>query len=218
MAVLVSDKEFIDTLRGIGVKAKAWRNSGEFIPPADVNYKGELRVHTGGQPELIATDETFKQAVIQPTFGRYQGQSFLVGMDETSNFVCRLPQPVKTVQEAHEILKPLGIGDHAKRQGEWFMTPKEICACGRALPKTVEEGNDTGHYIQSNRSLGETTHRAEESFRCSSRVFARGFIADERVGRHAPLNLGTTWHEAQHNTELSLDREPSRPRKVRSFD
>lgn len=50
-------------------------------------------------------------------------QTFLVGRDEHSHFICILPQRVKTVERAHAVLRPKGIPKDAPRQGEWFFRP-----------------------------------------------------------------------------------------------
>ncbi len=215
MTTLITDDQFIDELRKTGIAAKRWRNTGEFTPPADVNYKGELRVHTGGQPELIATDEKFRQAIIRPTRGRYDGESFLVGMDETSNFVCRLPEAVDTVEKAHEVLRPTGLLPHTVRQGEWFFVPVE---------NEVVSIGDMNY--MPNRTLQGTTHSAEHTVEGYLRdkdgkitrhvLLAKGLISDSRKGRHAPVDLGDKWHEVIRNTERPIAVEPARPR--RTFD
>jgi len=215
--VMEKDGVFIEELRKVGIRAKRWRNRGTYAPPADVNYKGELRVHTGGKPELIATDNHFRQAVIRLTDGRYKYESFLVGMDETSNFVCRLPTGARTVEEAHEILRPMGALPHTIRQGEWFFIPVENgkCKCGSSLDDQEWDGV---HEQRGATMLGGTTHRAERVARHGSqRTYVKGKVADTRSGRHAPVDLGERWHEAVHNTEKALDQEPQRT-TVRRFD
>jgi hypothetical protein len=49
--------------------------------------------------------------------------AFLVGIDESSHFISQLPELATSVEEAHEILKPEGLGDNYLRQGEWFFVP-----------------------------------------------------------------------------------------------
>lgn len=220
MTVMVEDRRFIRELRQIGVSAKRWRNTGAFTPPADVNYRGELRIHTGGRPELVATDAEHRQAVVRPTTGRYAGEDFLVGMDETSNFVCRLPRelgPVTSVAEAHDVLRPTGVLPHTLRQGEWFLVPVKRCHCGVSLDASNVEHLDAGHrWGHDSRLEAGSTHRAEHLVVHGSRTYVRGTVRDERAGRHAPRELGESWHEAVRNTERELDREPRRVR--RSFD
>jgi hypothetical protein len=210
MATAVDDKQLIKELKKVGITAKRWINSGTYAPPADVNYRGELRVHTGGTSQLIDTNEHFHQAIIRPTSGRYRGEDFLVGMDETSNFVCRLPVLVESVDRAHEILRPMGVMPHTIRQGEWFFVPAVKCACGAELGVGNHKGGQRTR-------LGGTTHVAALAVNHMDRMYAMGRIEDDRSGRHAPVDLGEKWHEAFHNTEKQLDREPQRPRP-RMFD
>ncbi len=49
---------------------------------------------------------------------------FLVGFDERHMFISELPEPVRTVKEAHECLIPKEIrGKSYVRQGEFFLVP-----------------------------------------------------------------------------------------------
>jgi hypothetical protein len=206
---ITDDRQLIRELRDIGVKAKRWINSGPYAPPADVNYKGELRVHTGSKPELVATDNKFKQAVIRCTDGPYNGEDFLIGMDETANFVCRLPVSVASVDQAHEILRPTGVMPHTTRQGEWFFVPVEKpCPCGK-MPGEHTRG------IDPHMRLGGTTHKVETGLIHMGVTFAKGKVLDDRKGRHAPVDLGDTWHQVFPNTERQLHQAPA---KVRRFD
>ena len=47
----------------------------------------------------------------------------LVGFDEGNTFICQLPEVVKSVTRAHEVLRPKGISDDAIRVGEWYFEP-----------------------------------------------------------------------------------------------
>jgi hypothetical protein len=207
---IADSKQFIGELKEIGVKAKAWRASGDRTPPADVNYRGELRIHTGGQPELVATDGFHRQAIVRPTTGAYRGDSFLIGMDETANFVCRLPQGANptTVEEAHDILRPKGVMPHTIRQGEWFFVPTDKCSCGLGLDDHVR-----GHGVSVR--LQGTTHTVEQGIVHGGSYYAKGRVMDDREGRHADVDLGDKWHQVFHNTERDMMREPDR---VRRFD
>lgn len=221
--ILATDREAIGVFKELGVKAKPWRNSDDFAPPADVNYRGELRIHTGGKPVLVATDAKFRQAILRPTLGMFEGDDFLVGMDETANFVCRLPEAVETVDEAHKVLRPQGLLPHAKRQGEWFFTPvkeydKEVrCPCGSSL--------DEHEHLLSEENLrsrvGTTTHRVSQ-FTHRGVTYAKGVVTDERKGRHVPVDLGDEWHRVDRNMERVIQQKPTRighlRQAARNFD
>lgn len=214
--ILATNREAIGMFKRLGVKAKSWRNTNDFAPPADVNYRGALRIHTGGQPALVATDAKFRQAVLRPTVGMFIGDDFLVGMDETANFVCRLPQQVDSVEEAHEVLRPKGLLPHAKRQGEWFFTPvkeydkDEKCECGKPLAE--HEGRLSMDNLRSR--SGDTTHRVRQ-FTHMGVTYAKGLVEDERNGRHAPVDLGNEWHRVDRNTERDIQQKPAHVGRLR---
>jgi len=211
-----NSREFIKELKKVGIDAKRWRNSGEYAPPADVNYRGEMRVHTGGKPELIDTNDQFRQAVIMPTAGRYRNEYFLVGMDETSNFVSRLPKRAATVEEAHEILRPASAATSTIRQGEWFFQPTDVCTvCKEPLSMAGMDGvHDLSGdiHLGNQYGIGGTSHVAQFYTEHRGTAFVKGQIRDDRPGRHAPVELGDQWHQVIRNTERALDREPARVR------
>jgi hypothetical protein len=53
----------------------------------------------------------------------YSNQTLLLGFDEKYHFICGLPESVKSVERAHEVLKPKGLRGDWIRQGEWFFVP-----------------------------------------------------------------------------------------------
>lgn len=216
MKAIVQDRELIRQLRGAGIRAKRWMSSGEYKPPADVNWLGELRVHTAGRPELLDVDAVRHQAVIRVTKGRYAGEDFLLGMDETSNFVTRLPRTVLSVSDAHEALRPTDVPEGSTRQGEWFFLPVADERCSR--PGCGDSLSEAHHLIEKNRELElGSTHRAEEFIQCGSQQYARGIITDTRQGRHRPVDLLSVWHQVRRNTERKMLVEPERS-TFRSYD
>jgi len=52
---------------------------------------------------------------------RYDGKHYLSSMEGYNFFLCQLPEPVETVEEAFASLKPKEVKDeNFQRQGEWF--------------------------------------------------------------------------------------------------
>lgn len=144
-------------------------------------------------------------------------QSMLVGYDEHALFVSILPKRVKSVAEAHRVLRPRGVSDKAVRQGEWFFDP---------VSDTV--GNSIDRYLRRNPSRLEFgspdgakwtgTHRTTR-ITMNRRTYAIGYVVDVRGEKtethHEPLWLND-WHRVTKNTELEPPRNMGNQR--RSFD
>lgn len=131
---------------------------------------------------------------------------FLMGMDESHNFIAPLPKPAKSVLEAHRMLKPSKIAGgkrrNWKRQGEWFFVP-----CNQDEIKRIEQ--HIKHDNVASIRLGRSTHTAQTGIRMylkggSKRtVYARGYVLDRREGHHANLFL-PDWHEVIRNKETTV--------------
>lgn len=130
--------------------------------------------------------------------------NLLIGFDEVAQFISMLPERAKSVEHAHKILKPKGIGPKtdAKRQGEWFFIPasktaiKQIEAKVKRNPRSVVHGpiNGSSHWRST------TTHRGTYVNLDGTR-YAIGIITDSRKGRHEPLIL-SGWHKVIRNNEI----------------
>jgi len=72
----------------------------------------------------IPVEERRPEALVFTFEGRY----FLSSMDRYLYFISELPEPVSSVEEAYEILKPkeLNPAKEYKRQGEWFFQLFEV--------------------------------------------------------------------------------------------
>lgn len=137
-------------------------------------------------------------------------QHFLVGMDETYQFIAALRGKVESVDEAHEILRPKVKSD-AIRQGEWFFNPLST--------KLSQELDD---YVGSN-PLAIKAHRMESStHECLSSItymgkrYASGWVVDHRASHHAPLWLDD-WHEVIRNNEVVVARTSTNMRRVTRY-
>lgn len=135
------------------------------------------------------------------TVGKRTTNNFLVGVDESHNFVAPLPRRATSVHDAHMLLKPKGMRPGALRQGEWFFEPctKEECVL---FDKMVsEKGNTRVQEIE----LGNSTHIAKSAMRVSNVIYAIGFVTDKRHGRHAAIFL-PKWHKVVRNKEIPMPR------------
>lgn len=138
-------------------------------------------------------------------------QSFLVGIDESSYFICPLPRRAENVEEAHKVLRPKGVKADALRQGEFFLIP---------VPKAEQAKIDKLHSPDKGPRWGGTrwngkawalennsSHVATESKQTGTVkgkdrvVYVRGTVQDTRRGHHTPIKLDT-WHRVVRNTEL----------------
>ena len=145
---------------------------------------------------------------------------FLIGMDETRNFICLLPRPAKTVAEAHEMLKPKGLQEGWKRQGEWFFIP-----CSAEKSEKLDKMAIKEYQRIRERRLGNTTHSAKSAIRIlegrKQVVYARGFIVDMRQGHHKALFLND-WHVVRKNKEATLkvgrEQAAAARRRTRTWD
>lgn len=132
--------------------------------------------------------------------------SFLLGFDETRQFICELPEKVDTVAEAHNVLRPYSTRRGTIRQGEWFFVPatleeqKAIESSLRARPRLDVQPLET-----------HSTHHAAivDLGPGPGRRFATGLVYDTRTGRHAPTKLDG-WFRVRRNREVTRVHEPAR--------
>jgi hypothetical protein len=123
---------------------------------------------------------------------------FLLGMDETRNFICPISGPVKSVRGAHRRLRPEEVTKGSLRQGEWFFIP---CTAKTLnwLNKLATRESGRIRCMQ----LGETTHVAKSAITVSKGTYARGYITDRRTGHHRSLFL-PKWHKVVRNKEAEI--------------
>lgn len=140
---------------------------------------------------------------------------FLVGMDEVHHFVAALPKRVKSVCEAHEVLKPDGLTEKSVRQGEWFFTPvaeklaKKID--GWIKQQRIRYGGNVR--LLAVRRLEKGSHTCKQWMRMNGKDYAKGYVMDRRSYRHDPLFLDG-WHRIDRNKEVVVHTE----RRTRTWD
>lgn len=135
---------------------------------------------------------------------------FLIGMDESRNFICPLPEKPESVVHARRMLMPdeaKGVKG-VKRQGEWFF-----------IPVSKEVANRLPIHKAMVLRLGKTLHTAKKAFMIGHDIYAHGYVIDQRVGHHKPTFL-KGWHKVVKNKEATLhvsavQREAARTRTRR---
>jgi len=164
---------------------------------------------------------------VRASMGRKREISFLIGMDETSHFISVLPKKVKTVEEAHESLKPKNLPKVAgiKRQGEFFFVPTTNEVVEEFMKQTKKEvrrsvplEKDSNHVAQYAIPVAIRKVVKRHAFDSVSQNdmyqkgthFVRGLIYDKRGYRHAPTDLGETWHTVMRNEEKRPPRAVAR--------
>lgn len=131
-------------------------------------------------------------------------QTLLVGMDETYHFIAALRNnKIKSVEEAHEALRPEGITEDSLRQGEWFFVPvdekeeERLDDIAATNPQRVSRRNferGSGHYgMQVIRRDGEN--------------YATGYVYDDRNGTHHKGLFLPSWYKVVRNREIDVTRE-----------
>lgn len=154
--------------------------------------------------------------------------TFLLGTDESSQFISALPKRVKTIDAAHKSLRPAGITVNTERQGEWFFVPATDVQA-RAIERMIAEdptvikarwlgaANDNHHMNHRVWDVNEepdhgndddTTHVGMSTVFYLDNLFATGYVVDDRrpegrSSRHDPLWL-PDWHKVVHNLEITV--------------
>jgi len=98
-------------------KWERWINDGTRRGRTEVISKKEYEALSEDDKELYHEQEERRpeSAVIKVNDNYY-----LSSMDGWNFFLCQLPEPVETVEEAFKSLKPKEVTGEYERQGEWF--------------------------------------------------------------------------------------------------
>lgn len=126
---------------------------------------------------------------------------FLIGVDESHYFISQLPKVVKTVKEAHTLLRPKNVPINSLRQGEWFFV--EFKDLGSISKKKNVFFDD----FEFNMKLDETDHIAQLGLNLfvdsksdpQSLYLVSGKIVNPR---HKTIDLGNKLYLAIRNTEV----------------
>lgn len=138
--------------------------------------------------------------------------NLLIGKDEhTTPFVCVLPKKVKSVREAHRILRPKELRSKKTiiRQGEFFFTPatpKELAQIANRVNKDVTFRSSVSLRKPSKEGMFNSDHIAEHVAFMDNTQYVMGYVSNDR---HKRLTF-PTWHRVWNNTEINRTAEESR--------
>lgn len=136
--------------------------------------------------------------------------AFLVGIDESSYFISQLPKLVTSVDEAHEVLKPAGLGNNYLRQGEWFFVPVTDSPVVEDLDARLRRSLKRHNSATLGGLERRSSHRGITVTAYGGR-YAIGPIVDTRNGHHKRLMLNG-WHKVMRNTEVAV-KQAAAPKK-----
>ena len=173
----------------IGYQRKVKADFGFDYPVISVAEYEALDDKYGWYPKEERRPES---AVIEQD-GRY----FLSSMDGQQYFICELPEPAETVEDAFTLLKPKEVTtDDYLRQGEWFFVqanaPMEVLKDGNPIPvgklnklmyQTMEQ-----KFVLPNRDTGGSSHIATRGIMLNGETYVSGHIRHSRR-EHPMLKL-----------------------------
>lgn len=129
-------------------------------------------------------------------------QTFLMGFDETRQFIAMLPRKCASVEEAHEALRPDHVKPGTPRQGEFFFVPitqEERAMLEKKLHTSKPMVRPLEGWGERGPSRLASTHQAVSLIRGRT-LYVTGMVWDYRPGRHHPLHL-VDWHRVVRNRE-----------------
>lgn len=136
-------------------------------------------------------------------------QNLLVGFDERYHFVAELPRKVKSVREAHKVLRPRAANKkETLRQGEWFFVP-----VNESLSKKIMEFVQRGGAVDSGNFESGSTHQATSIVRYKGERYATGYAFDSRFSHHGAVALHG-WHRVVRNREVVRNVQAYAPRRT----
>uniref|UniRef100_A0A6M3LLS3 Uncharacterized protein n=1 Tax=viral metagenome TaxID=1070528 RepID=A0A6M3LLS3_9ZZZZ len=120
------------------------------------------------------------------------GERYLSSMDGWNYFLCKLPEPVGTVEEAFASLKPVEVtDDNYIRQGEWFFVEMPL---DKAFIKK-EYGNMEKNFVLPTKNPDGNLHIATRGYENQYGIFVSGQIRHKTrwggKGDHRMLRLST---------------------------
>jgi len=124
---------------------------------------------------------------------RHRGRYLLSSMDNDRYFISELPEPVETVDEGFEILKPKELDPDKEwvRQGEWFFQLWEV-------PQTLLWGKGDNkkayRYLQQQFTLPRSSDSANPHIATRGAIFGDAIVVSGQVRHpeHRMLRLSTT--------------------------
>lgn len=190
--------------------------------PGNVSWTyASVKVSKRSRPGQIDWDVS---GVVTARAGSRTVSHFLLGVDESYNFIAPLKEKPSSVEHAYRILKP-DLRAGSLRQGEWFFEPLVKAESDRIEKIAQADSRKVKPFV-----LGGSTHRAHSSLavitpgkgigkkrKFTRTLYARGYVVDNRKGHHTALFL-PSWHRVVRNNEIVYKRAKNAPRRRASFD
>jgi hypothetical protein len=141
------------------------------IPNPQYNSYRKMEMEEKGIPEKIDETVHFTGAKLF-TLSKDNAEKFYfifdIDREEIKHkifnpFLVKLPQPVKTIAEAYEVLEPVAVktakalGKQVERQGEWFFIPSE----NPPLPELSEKEKELKEYSALINNIYRGTEKAK---------------------------------------------------------
>ena len=169
-------------------KWERWINDG--------SRRGKTEVISNKEHQALSEDERegySEQEERRPESAilRYEGDYYLSSMDGWNFFLCKLPEPVETVEEAFASLKPAEVGEDYQRQGEWFFV--EMPLDKDFIKKEYAKMNK--NFVLPNKNPDGNLHIATRGYENQYGVFVSGQVRHQTRwggrGDHRMLRLST---------------------------
>lgn len=198
-----------DSERKIRERVRARLQAGENFPvriPGEVDYEIKsvkyLNLKEFKQPDPTPgynaprlTVETTIVAHCKPIKA-----AFLVGWDEGAMFISCLPRIARSVEAAHEMLRPKGVPKGTLRIGEFFF----VQASEQMQTTLTNRYTDDGSYKEAVSIADSENHIAAMLQSYNQQEYIRALVWDDEK-RHEPVWFDK-WHRVYRNTEIDPPR------------
>lgn len=184
-------------------------DKGALVDNGDGTYQRTINRHVLGESVIRAEYETYVRERGYVRTSAY----FLSAFDhqETNQhyFLCQLPAPAATVEDAFQLLRPVDVqkadamGTEVTRQGDIFGIPAELITT-RELRKSAVGGGRMHELLGTSHIATEVIVTPGEGD--TTQTWARGVLRHRPGFGRAPehrqqkLGDGRTWHMIQKNT------------------
>jgi hypothetical protein len=138
-----------------------------------------------------------RQKIVIEQLTNDRKRHFLCGMDECHLFIAQLPHPASTVAGAHRVLRPAGLRDERRRQGEWFFVEPAASDLVNIEHVQPMSRHNVGIAEASGLARAGRPHIADEVIVVLGHTFVRGAI---RHPDHRTIRFHH-WTRAVPNTE-----------------
>lgn len=192
----------------IETQAIARLASGTYFPvnfPVEAQYEVlELKIIDPRNDGLGASGDYKGKAKVRATVPA-STVCFLIGWDEHAMFISVLPRTVKSVEAAHDALRPRNVPKGSPRQGEFFFVPANDKVNALLTRRWVQEEGDSDYaeyqtLDEDNWAGDRGNHHVLLTYPYDGEEWTIGFVWDTD-GRHETLFLDR-WHKIVRNLEI----------------